>query len=184
MSPVPIEEERFKAYLHRQECPGSVAHLPNGDTSIFIAITAPFAPVLFSYRILLPYHWKDAQRLHEVAMYIAYIELRHWKRSALDQIVSPREMLQADIVTVLELADRLIAPRPWVEDMTQQFGTSHNALRQAAQSLSIPLQSMRTVLTARDSQVADAVHRQLKQTIGYPWFLPVDLRDRYPKDYW
>lgn len=183
MSPVP-EEERFGAYLYRDECPGSIAHPPNGDASFLLAYPAPFPPLLQGYRIFLPYRWPDALRIREVALYIVYIELKHWRRSALDLITQPRGILQQQSAALVDIADRLIAPRPWVEDMAQRFGTSHGALKQAAQSLTIPPQSIRTVLSARDSQLADAVHRQIKEITGYPWFLPADLRDRYPNDRW
>jgi len=183
MSPVPIEEERFQAYLDRPECPGLIVHPPRGDTSNFIAITNPFPLVLRSYIIQLPHYWKDARRIREVAIYIARIELRIWQRSALDQIVNPLETQREDL-TALEIADRLIAPRPWVEDMVQQFGTSRRAIEQVARSISIPVESIRTVLAAHPSAVADAVHRQVREATGYPWFLPAHLRDNYPADRW
>jgi hypothetical protein len=93
-------------------------------------------------------------------------------------------MGRAESAILLEIADRLVAPRLWVEDMARQFGTSRSALTQAAQSIGIPWTSMRAVLHARPLREADAVHRQLRETTGYPWFLPAHLRDRYPKDRW
>jgi hypothetical protein len=184
MSSVPIEEERFKAYLDRPECPGSIVHSPRGDTSSFIATTTPCSPMPIRYVIQLPYHWTDERRIHEVAQYIVSLELRHWQLSALDHITTSRHTRQSDYATLLEIADRLIAPRPWVEDMVRQLGTHRNALQRAAQTISVPWTSMRTVLNTPLSRAADAIHRQLRGAFSYPWFLPEALRDHYSKDCW
>jgi len=184
MPPVPIEEERFAAYLHRPECPGSIAHLPRGQQSAFIAMTAPFAPVLRSYKILLPYAWSDARRIREVAVYITWIELRAWQYTPLDQLDRPEALPGLEMAAIQAIADRLIVPRPWVEAILPHPRPSREAILQAAQSLSVPVASLRTVLTARASRTADIVHQRVKEATGYPWFLPPSLRTRYPADRW
>jgi len=184
MSPVPIEEERFGMYLRSPERPGSIGHLPQGDTSFFVATSAPYALVLLTYRILLPYHWPDAQRIRETAIYIAHIEVGLWQRTPLNQIVNQVDRGRQEYMTVLDIADHLIAPRPWVDDVVQRFGTSRRALKQAARELSIPVESIDTVRRAQSTQSTDTVHRHIKEVTGYPWFLPTHLRDRYPADRW
>lgn len=146
MSSVPIEQERFKAYLDYPKRPGSIVHPPSGVTSSFSGFTTPCLTELLNYTIYLPYHWEDEQRIHQVATYITYIELGYWRLSALDLIRTPQPRLPAHYATLLEIANRLIAPRPWVEAMTKQFGTHRDALQQAAHSISIPWTSMHTVL--------------------------------------
>jgi hypothetical protein len=183
MSPDPIEVERFRPYLERRDCPGMVVHLPHGAESFFVAMAVPIPPFLYSYGIYLPYSWSDSRRIREVAIYIARIELRIWQRSNLDRIIHPLETQREDL-TAFEIADRLIAPQPWVEDMIWQFGTRRRALEQAARSISIPLSSVHTVLRANRTPVADAIHRHVRELTGYPWFLPAQLRDTYPTDRW
>jgi hypothetical protein len=180
----PIEEQRFQAYLQRPGCPGTIVHLPSGDQSCIILTTAPSSPLLFSYIIYLPFRWHDTRRIYEVAMYIAYIECSHWQRSALDQLMIPRQLQQADRQLLEEIADRLVAPRPWAQAMVQRHGSNRPALQQAAHSISIPWTSIRTVLQAPPSPAADSVHRHLHATIGHPWFLPEELWDDYPNDIW
>jgi hypothetical protein len=179
-----IEVERCDAYFRCPERPGSIGHLPQGNTSFFVATPTPYAPVRLVYMILLPYHWVDERRIREAAIYIAHIELGLWQRTPLDQIANQADMGREEYLTVLEIADRLIAPRPWVEDIVRQFGSSRRALKQAARDLSIPVESIDTVLRAQHSLVADAVHRHVKEVTGYPWFLPTHLRDTYPADRW
>jgi len=182
--PKPAEVERFDAILRSRERPGWIVHLPHGDTSFFISTLAPYSPVLLAYKIWLPYHWPDAQRIRETALYLARIELGIWQRSLLDRVVNQVDMGRQEDMTVLEIADRLIAPRPWVEDIVQRFGSRRRALKQAAKELSIPLASIDTVLHAQSSPIADAVHQHIKEVTGYPWFLPTHLRDLYPADRW
>jgi hypothetical protein len=180
----PIEVERCGAYFRRPERPGTIGHLPQGEASFFVATHAPYGALPLAYMIFLPYHWPDSQRLREAAIYIAHIELGLWQRTPLDQIVYQADMGRQEYITVLEIADRLIAPRPWVEDMVRRFGSRRSALKQAARALSIPVESIDTVLRAQRSSVADAVHRHVKEVTGYPWFLPTHLRDIYPADRW
>lgn len=179
-----VEVERYDAYFRSPARPGALAHLPHGDASFFVATRASYTPVVQTYIIFLPYHWADSQRVREAAIYIAHIELGLWQRTPLDQIVNQADMRRQEYVTVLEIADRLIAPRPWVEDLVRRFGSSRRALKQAARELSIPVASIDTVLRAQRSPVADAVHRHVKEVTGYPWFLPTHLRDAYPADRW
>lgn len=184
MTSVPIEEQRFDDYLRCAERPGSIAHLPRGNTSIFIATPAPYAPVLLGYKILLPYHWPNAQRIREIAMYIAYIELGLWLPPPLDLIANTTRMGLHQHMTVVELADRLIAPQPWLDDIALRYGTTARARRQAARELSIPVESIYSALQAPSSLTADAVHRHIKEVTGYPWFLPPHMRDTYPVNRW
>jgi hypothetical protein len=180
----PIEEQRFAAYIDRPECPGSIVHLPKGEQSAFIGAQAPFEHVLYSYKILLPYHWSDARRIREVALYIAWMELRLWGYAPLDLLARPLTFAHTSYARVQEVADRLIAPRPWVEAVLPQARPSRAQIAQAASSLNIPTASLRTVLTAPASPEADAVHQRIKMATGCPWFLPPDLRSLYPADRW
>jgi hypothetical protein len=180
---VPIEEQRFAAYLNRPECPGSIAHLPTGQYSFFIGMPAPFDQVSRTYKIMLPYHWGDPRRIREVAVFIAWMELRLWGYTPRDLLERPLEFAHTDYATVQEIADRLIAPRPWVEAVLPHTRTREQIAR-AARSLSVPAASVRTVLAASASPVADAVHQRIKEATGYPWFLPPELRTLYPADRW
>jgi hypothetical protein len=183
MSPASLEERLFEAYLSQPGKPWSIRHTPTGNESLFIISKAPFVPGMPVFLLLIPYNWKDSRRIYEVGYHIARVELRIAERSALDRVVNPAETQQQDL-TASEIADRLIAPRPWVEDMVRQHGTSSRALGIIARSISVPTSSIRTMLTAPASPVADSIHRRIREATGYPWFLPEHLRNHYPIDRW
>jgi hypothetical protein len=181
---VPIEEQRFAAYLNRPESQGSIAHLPTGQYSFFIGMPARLRQLPHSYKIMLPFHWPDPRRIREVAIYIAWMELRLWGYTPRDLLVRPQALAHTEFATVQEVADRLIAPRPWVEAALRHARPTHEQVAQAARSLSIPTASVRAVLAAPSSPVADAVHRRIKDATGYPWFLPPELLMQFSADRW
>ena len=183
MSPNP-EQVRFQPYLEHASVRGFIHHLPVGDAAFMSIFSEPAARYPAEFRIYLPYRWSDARRIREVARYIAQRELQLWQPSPLDQLKLGLGAIQAQNALLNELADRLIAPLPWVRTIAAKFGTRRRALKEIALKLHIPAESIETVLRARPSPAVDAIHRHIKELTSYPWFLPHELRDVYSPDQW
>jgi hypothetical protein len=183
MSPNP-EQVRFQPYLEHASVRGFIHHLPVGDAAFMSIFSEPAARYPAEFRIYLPYRWSDARRIREVARYIAQRELQLWQPSPLDQLKLGLGVIQAQNALLDEIADRLIAPLPWVRDIVANLGTRRRALKEIALKLHIPAESIETVLRARPSPAVDAIHRHIKELTSYPWFLPHELRDVYSPDQW